>query len=109
MAASKRRSAMSAIAIVSRLRRALVLGIAGTLLPVWAMAADPGPSQLIDTVARQVLKELDAHRDEMRKDPKKIRKLVDETLLPHFDTEYSARQVLGQNWRKATPEQRTRF
>jgi phospholipid transport system substrate-binding protein len=64
---------------------------------------------LIDTVAHQVLKELDAHRAEMRKDPKKIRKLVDDLLLPHFDTEYSARQVLGQHWRSATPEQRSRF
>ncbi|HYM35407.1 MAG TPA: ABC transporter substrate-binding protein, partial [Steroidobacteraceae bacterium] len=62
-----------------------------------------------DMVAHQVLKELDAHRAEMRKEPKKIRKLVDDLLLPHFDTEYSARQVLGLHWRTATPDQRTRF
>jgi phospholipid transport system substrate-binding protein len=30
-------------------------------------------------------------------------------LLPNFDTEYSARLVLGQNWRTATPDQRKRF
>ena len=30
-------------------------------------------------------------------------------LLPHFDSEYAARLVLGQTWRTATPEQRKRF
>ena len=35
--------------------------------------------------------------------------LVDKYLLPHFDTEYSARLVLGQHWRTATAEQRKRF
>jgi phospholipid transport system substrate-binding protein len=29
--------------------------------------------------------------------------------LPHFDTSYSARLVLGTHWRTATPEQRQRF
>jgi phospholipid transport system substrate-binding protein len=72
-------------------------------------AKQQGPSELIDTVAHQVLKELDAHRAEMRKDPQKIRKLVDDFLLPHFDTEYSARQVLGAHWRDASPDQRKRF
>jgi phospholipid transport system substrate-binding protein len=30
-------------------------------------------------------------------------------LLPNFDTEYSARLVLGQAWRTATPDQQKRF
>jgi phospholipid transport system substrate-binding protein len=68
-----------------------------------------GPGELIESVAKDVVKELDAHRAEMRKDPQKIRKLVDEFLLPHFDTEYSAKLVLGKNWRSATPDQRKRF
>jgi phospholipid transport system substrate-binding protein len=72
-------------------------------------AAQPGPGELIQTVATKVLHELDAHRNEMRKDPQKIRKLVDEYLLPHFDTEYSAKLVLAKGWRDATPDQRKRF
>jgi len=71
--------------------------------------APQNPGQLIDGVARNVLKELDAHRAEMRKDPQKIRKLVDDLLLPHFDTEYAARLVLGKNWRTASEPQRKRF
>ena len=30
-------------------------------------------------------------------------------MLPHFDFERMSQRVLGQNWRKATPEQRDRF
>jgi phospholipid transport system substrate-binding protein len=68
-----------------------------------------GPAQLVQTTAAAILKELDAHRAEYRKDPAKVHELVDRVLLPHFDTEYSARWVLGRHWTSATPEQRTRF
>jgi phospholipid transport system substrate-binding protein len=68
-----------------------------------------GPAQLVQTTAAAILKELDAHRAEYRKDPAKVHQLVDQVLLPHFDTEYSARWVLGRHWSAATPAQRTRF
>ena len=56
-----------------------------------------------------MLKDLDAHRAEYRKDPAKVHQLVDQVLLPHFDTEYSARLVLARHWNAASPDQRTRF
>jgi phospholipid transport system substrate-binding protein len=68
-----------------------------------------GPAQLVQTTAAAILKELEAHRAEYRKDPARVHQLVDQVLLPHFDTEYSARLVLGRHWTAATPEQRTRF
>ena len=69
----------------------------------------PAPQELIETTARRLLEALDADRELARKDPARVRKLVDEILLPHFDTDYSARLVLGKHWRTATPEQRQRF
>lgn len=69
----------------------------------------PGPQQLIEQSSQNLLRALDADRESYRKDPKKLRALVDKHLLPNFDVEYSARLVLGKNWRTATPEQRTRF
>jgi phospholipid transport system substrate-binding protein len=81
----------------------------GALTHAAEVNAQQNPGQLIDGIARNVLKELDAHRAEMRKDPQKIRKLVDDQLLPYFDTEYAARLVLGKNWRTATEQQRKRF
>lgn len=79
--------------------------LAGTL----GAAEELGPSELIDQCAQKMLKSLDANRAEYRKDPTKIQALVDEVLLPHFDTEYSARMVLGKHWRTATAEQRKQF
>jgi phospholipid transport system substrate-binding protein len=67
------------------------------------------PSKMLEGVARTMLKELDANRADYRKDSTKIDALVEKDLLPHFDTEYAARLVLGQHWRDATPEQRKRF
>ena len=68
-----------------------------------------GPTQLIESAASIVLTGIDQHRAEYRKDPSGLYKLVEETLLPNFDTPYAAQLVLGVNWRNATPEQRKRF
>ena len=97
--------------------RRFAIAITALLLPVLAAgvarAAEsvpgPAPQALIETAAHQLLEALDADREQARKDPARVRKLVDEILLPHFDTDYSARLVLGKHWRTATPEQRRRF
>jgi phospholipid transport system substrate-binding protein len=72
-------------------------------------SAQQGPSEVVQAAAEGILKELDKDRDGYRKDPAKVGKLVDTYLLPHFDTEFSARLVLGQYWRTASPEQRQHF
>ena len=102
--------------------RRLALVFATLLLPALtggnALAADPAPAsavpgpapqELIETAARKLLGALDADREKAKQDPARVRELVDQILLPHFDTDYSARLVLGKNWRNATPEQRQRF
>jgi len=72
-------------------------------------ASTEGPSEIVKTAAEGMLKDLDAHRAEYRKDPSKVSQLVDKYLLPHFDVETAARAVLAVHWRQATPEQRKRF
>lgn len=74
-----------------------------------AAASAQGPRELIDSVAQQLLKELQARREELRSNPEELRKLIDRTLLPHFDTQTAAQRVLGTHWRTATPDQRKRF
>jgi phospholipid transport system substrate-binding protein len=74
-----------------------------------AAANSPDPTAVVTATAQGMLTELDKNRAAYRNDPKKIQQLVDTYLLPHFDTEYSARGVLGQYWRTATPDQRQRF
>jgi phospholipid transport system substrate-binding protein len=80
--------------------------------PAPAAASTPsgdGPAEVVQAAAQGMLGDLDKDRDAYRRDPSKIGHLVDKYLLPHFDTEYSARLVLGQHWRTATPEQRKQF
>ena len=94
----------------------LLAAAAATPAPAAAASGDlgaqvdaSGPGTLIQTAASAMLKDLDAHRAEYRKDPEKVHRLVDQVLLPHFDTEYSARLVLARHWNAATADQRTRF
>ncbi len=74
-----------------------------------AGTSDQSPSDIVQTAAQGMLKDLDKDRAAYRRDPAKVGQLVDKYLLPHFDTEYSARLVLGKYWRTATPEQRQHF
>ncbi len=98
---------------MSRLPILLAATAAAAILSLPLRAADPvdtsGPGQLIESSAQAMLKELDAHRAEYRKDPGKVEQLVDEVLLPNFDSQYAARLVLGTHWRTATATQRERF
>ncbi len=68
-----------------------------------------GPQELVENSAKRMLQELDANRAMYAANPAKVDALVANVLLPNFDTDYSARLVLGQNWRTATPDQRKRF
>src|SRR5690242_13183772 len=86
----------------------------GTAAPAAAPATAPAanaadPTALVQTTAQGMLDELSKHREEYRRDPAKVAALVEKFLMPHFDTETSARVVLGQFWRSATPDQRQRF
>src|SRR5262245_30756040 len=74
-----------------------------------AATSDQQPSDIVQSTAQSILKDLETNREAYRKDPSKVGQLVDKYLLPNFDTEYAARLVLGQYWRTATPDQRKRF
>jgi len=71
--------------------------------------AQPGPTEVVQAAAQGMLNDLDKDRAAYKRDPAKVGQLVDKYLLPHWDTDYSARLVLGKFWRTATPEQRQRF
>lgn len=87
---------------------------AGITLAAPARAAAPvidasSPQALIETSSGAMLADLDAHRDEYRKDISGLYQVIDSVFLPHVDVTFAAQQVLGPNWRSATPEQRKRF
>jgi phospholipid transport system substrate-binding protein len=67
------------------------------------------PTQLVQDVATNILKALDANRSAYLNNPQKVRELADKYLDPYFDSRYSAQLVLGKSWRTATEDQRTKF
>ena len=83
----------------------------GSAAPAGGAAANCnlGPQEIVEDSAKRMLSELDANRATYAKDPAKLDALVANVLLPHFDSDYAARLVLGAAWRTATPDQRKRF
>jgi phospholipid transport system substrate-binding protein len=77
--------------------------------PAAAPANATGPQELMESVAQALLNELEKNREALRKDPAALRAVVDQNLLPHFDTDYAGQLVLGKHWRQATAAQRKRF
>ncbi len=72
-------------------------------------AAFEQPSQMIQSVANQMLQALNGHRAELRGHPQKIEAIVNKYLVPHFDAQLAADLVLGRYGRTATAEQKDRF
>jgi len=70
-------------------RRSLVITVAAMLCAGAALAqsaAELGPQELVQKVAQDTLRDLDANRVEYKKNPKRVRELVDKNMLPYFDT-----------------------
>jgi phospholipid transport system substrate-binding protein len=87
----------------------LILGAIPAFAAAQTATTGPGPQELMEQVSRDMQKAIDADREALAKDPAKLRALIDRLLLPHFDTDYAARMVLGRHWRDATESQRERF
>jgi phospholipid transport system substrate-binding protein len=86
-----------------------IIAPAGVQAQPPAAAAAQSPSQVVEEVAQNILKALEADRDTYRKDPAKREQLMSQYLLPHLETERAAQLVLGLHWKTATPDQRQRF
>jgi phospholipid transport system substrate-binding protein len=87
----------------------LILGAIPAFAAAQTATPGPGPQELMEQVSRDMQKAIDADREALAKDPAKLRALIDRLLLPHFDSDYAARMVLGRHWRDATESQRQRF
>ena len=88
----------------------LAAALFGLLAGEPAAAEAQSPAQLlVETTSTQVLTELRAESAAISGNPALLDTIAQKAVLPHFDFERMSQRVLGQNWRKATPEQRDRF
>lgn len=68
------------------------------------------PHALVRAAVDEIAVALDGRQRELEQKPQELYALIDEILLPKFDTQASARLVLGRyNWQQASPQQRERF
>ena len=79
----------------------------------FSAAASAAPSEPADQVIKKATTELQdliaTNHQAYRADLNVFYKVVDEKVVPHFDTKGIAQLVLGKNWKTATPDQKTRF
>ena len=103
---------MNTMPIQSTSRRFFLL-IAAALATVAVGTASAAPSQPADVTIRTATEEfqalINANHEQYRADMPGFYKVVEEKVVPYFDTKGIAQLVLGKNWKAATPEQRTRF
>ena len=74
------------------------------------LAADAQtPQEIIESTVTAVTGRLDGRTTYYDEHRGELYTLIDELLLPHFDTRYSGYLVLGKHWKTASKEQRDRF
>ncbi len=59
--------------------------------------------------ADRVLERIEGQQDAFRDDPQRLRSIVDEMIIPHFDFLRMAQWVMGKHWRKASKAQKGRI
>ena len=67
------------------------------------------PDELVKRTAEDVLATVKSDADIQAGDQGKIFALAEEKIVPNFNFDKVSRMVLGKNWTKATPEQKTAF
>jgi phospholipid transport system substrate-binding protein len=84
--------------------RTLLLVSLALIAPL-APAQDVAPDVLVKNVTHEVIGIVKQDKEIQAGSQKKTVALVEEKVLPHFDFNRMTALAMGQNWRKATPEQ----
>lgn len=92
-------------------RADILLAVLSLLLTLPALAAaNRAPHEVVASSAEQVADRLEGRRGFLAEHPQELYSLIDEVLLPNFDTRYAGFLVLGRsNWNAASGQQRDRF
>ena len=74
-----------------------------------ASFAAEAPDELVKRTAEDVLTIIKTDKDIQAGNKEKLFELTEEKILPNFNFDKVSRLVLGKNWTKATPDQKTAF
>lgn len=79
----------------------------GATLP--ASAATQSPKTLLEDTTHKMISAIKGRRAEIKKNPKIVKEIIENILLPHIDIISASRWVLGKNWRRAEKQQKLGF
>ncbi|HTO48744.1 MAG TPA: ABC transporter substrate-binding protein [Burkholderiales bacterium] len=83
----------------------IILSVVFAFLAQAALPQDLAPDVLVKNVTQDVISIVKQDKDIQAGNQKKTIALVEEKVLPHFNFGHMTALAMGQNWRKATPEQ----
>ena len=83
----------------------IILSVVLAFLAQAALPQDLAPDVLVKNVTQDVISIVKQDKDIQAGNQKKTIALVEEKVLPHFNFGHMTALAMGQNWRKATPEQ----
>ena len=86
----------------------LIIGLCLLGFSVASFAVE-APDELVKRTAEDVLTIVKADKDIQAGNQEKLFALAQEKILPNFNFDKVSRLVLGKNWTKATPDQKTGF
>ena len=81
---------------------ALCLVLGSTLL----QAEEVGPLRLVELTVNEVVADMNANQDVYAADSAKLRAMVHERIVPHFNFRRMTQLAMANHWTAATPEQR---
>jgi phospholipid transport system substrate-binding protein len=90
-------------------RKLLVVTLAGAGLVAVVNSENDTPNAVVEGAIVQVADLLKGRREVLATDRQALYALVDDVLLPRFDSKFAAQVVLGKHWRNADAAQRERF
>ena len=86
----------------------LIIGLCLLGFSMASLAAE-APDELVKRTAEDVLTIVKTDKDIQAGSQEKLFALTEEKILPNFTFDKVSRLVLGKNWTKATPDQKTAF
>lgn len=90
--------------------RSLCFGVIAALtLSGPALAASVSPDQVIKSTTTTIQSDISKNVSQYQANKASFYKMVDTQIVPHFDTAYIAKVILGTHLKQATPAQVTQF
>lgn len=91
------------------MRRILGFLTAFLFVPVFSIAQQLGPEELVRKVTAEIFEAIKSDERLAAGDRHRALRLAEEKVLPHIDFEEATRLAVGRSWAQATPEQRKRL